>query len=296
MGKFEKMKIVLGILVSVLFIFSFMEVAQLKKENEGLTARIEYLESEIQNDSLSISNQINNIQQEFSRKINEATSILANVSTKVIYENQKMYVDVYFEPKEVLEGEEIFVKGETSSGSEKVEASMLETGKYYARIEVKLSSEARITVLFQTDNSVRQQTLEPININEVLAFGIESHWGAGKYWMDAEENEMTITITPQNDINKNFNINPDKAEIVVLDWNGKEVGRELMKKVNIDTYGEIYRSKLANYFGKEGGYNIVFEMMTEEGIKYSSRVGGFDIYENGDVEYRTASDVIYPMW
>lgn len=296
MGKFEKLKIVLGTFVSVLFIFSFMEVAQLKKKNEGLTARIEYLESEMQNDSLSISNQINNIQQEFSKKINEATSILANVSTKAIYENQKMYVDVYFEPKEVLEGEQILVKRETSSGGEKVETSMLETGKYYARLEVELSSEARITVLFQTDNSVRQQTLEPININEVFAFGIESHWGAGKDWMDAEENEMTITITPQNDTNKNFNINPDKVEIVVLDWNGKEVGRESMKKVNMDTYGEIYRSKLANYFGKEGGYNIVFEMMTEEGIKYSSRVGGFDIYENGDIEYRTASDVIYPMW
>lgn len=296
MGKFEKLKIVLGTFVSVLFIFEFIKVAELKRKNEELAVRIEYLESKVQNDSLSISNQINNIQQELTNKINEATSILANVSTKAIYENQKMYIDIYIEPKEVLEGEQVFVKGETSSGIEKVEASILETGKYYARLETKLNNEARITVLLETETSIRQQSLEPININDMFAFGIESHWGADKDWMDAEENEMTITVTPQNDISKNFNINSDKVELVVFDWNGKEVGRELMKKVNIDTYGWIYRSKLANYFGKEGGYNTVFEMTTEEGIKYSSRVGGFDIYENGDVEYRTASDVIYPVW
>lgn len=296
MGKIEKLKIVLGISVSVLFIFGFIEVAQLKKANEELAAKIEYLENRVQNDSTNISSQINNIQQELTNKINEATSILTNVSTKAVYENQKMYIDVYFEPKDILEGEQVFVKGETSSGSEKVEASKIEPGKYSARLEVKLNNEAKITVLFQTDTSTRQQSLESININDMFAFGIESHWGAGKDWMDAEENEMTITITPQSDTSKKLDIKSNMVELIVFDWNGVEVGRELMKKVNLDTYGYIYRSKLAKYFEKEGGYNIVLEMTTEEGIKYSSRVGGFDIYENGDVEYRTASEVIYPMW
>lgn len=291
LGK-EKLKIVLGVSVSILFIFTFIEVTKLKKEKHDLIVRLDYLEKRLQSERENISN----IQQEFTNKINEATSILDDVHTKAVYEDQKMYIDVFFEPKELRNGEKVFVKFETSNGSGKIEALKNETEDYFARIEVKLDNEARITVIFETDNSSRQQSLEPININEMFAFGVESHWGAGVDWMDAEEQEITITVTPQSETSKNFNIKPEKVELIILDWNGKEVGREQVKKVSLDSYGDIYRCKLGEYFGQEGGYNTVFEMTTEEGIKYSSNVGGFDIYENEDIEYRTNAEVIYPKW
>ena len=288
----EKCKIVIGVLASILFVFTFIEVVNLKKENKELVVRIDYLESKIQNERENISN----IHQELTSKINAATSILENVYTKAVYEDQKMYIDVFFEPKELREGEKVFVKANTLSESQKIEAVRTESGEYSARIEVKLDGDARVTVLFEGDNSTRQQSLEPININEMFAFGVESHWGAGVDWMDAEEQEITITMTPQSEVSKNFNIKPDEIELIIVDWNGKEVGREQVKKVSLDSYGDIYRCKLGEYFGKEGGYNTILEMTTEEGIKYSSNIGGFDIYENGDIEYRTNSDVIFPKW
>lgn len=288
----ENFRIVLGVLASILFVFTFIEVANLKKENKELVERIDYLENRIQNERENISN----IHQELISKIDAATSILENVYTKAVYEDQKMYIDVLFEPKELREGEKVFVKAATSSWSGKIEALKTESEGYSARVEVKLDGDVRVTVLFEGDNSTRQQSLEPININEMFAFGVESHWGAGVDWMDAEEQEITITITPQSEVSKNFNIKPDEIELIIVDWNGKEVGREQVKKVSLDSYGDIYRCKLGEYFGQEGGYNTILEMTTEEGIKYSSNVGGFDIYENKDIEYRINSDVIFPKW
>ncbi|GEM_PF-4749245 len=299
-----RLKTVLSVGVIALLIINLSTTFSLKEENKDLKNSIDAINSNIRIRDSNLSSEISDSHNKMSEKIDKGASLLSSGLASVKYENKKLFVTVSFEPKLIYKDEKIFVAIETGKGVENVEATTTDGIRYTAVLETDPCETINSTIIFEGQNTVKMEKIETVSVNEIFALGFESSWVEADANSPSDKNIIQVNLYPQGEPSNSSYQNSASVQLIIFDGTGTEVGREDIEDPNLyqlGLYPAGYQADLSKYFEKEGFYQVIFELITEDGFRYSLEAGRYENLGNGKSSKGNTfggnnSQIIYPIW
>jgi hypothetical protein len=279
----------------------------MKTRQDSLEREMSQMNLQLYNHSNNMDYALNTAVTAMENKIEDVSSILSGYDMSLSYADGKIIVGVNVVPKAVYAQETVSIALDTESGAQKAAAQADGTG-YKANVSVPPCDSIQATVVFESPQGVRRETLPEVNVRETLGFNCESKWMNEAYPDEAGGGVLTVvayngvqSVTPY--------IDPKRVQLVVESADGTETGRvdaqaeqaeepalELGGNVSDEAKQRAFVGNLSEYVDLVGHYNVYFELESAEGLNYRAYVADFENDGEGFGGWSANGGTVYPQF
>lgn len=290
------------IAIAAFMMISLFNIFSMKNQMNHLEREISRLNNRYHEESRDTRYEISTLRDDLLDKIQKGESMFTSHEIDAKYHNGKVIYTVDIIPKEKQGEEKIFV----SIGENKKEAMDTNGSSYIATFEMEPSSEIKPLVTMESPTGFRQEILPITYLDELFGLKYDAIWGNNGGDSQDEKGIFSISLYGNENTASLFRGEP-KATAVVIDRSSDlEIDRIQMDIEGNDSREDEPRTiqfngDLSAHIEREGSYEVVLELETEDGLEYRESIAAYRNQKTGSLSSESmsssgASGMIYPVW